>query len=127
MTLQTIDPVAAKRLIDSGALLIDIREPHEHVRERVPGAYNAPLSRLQSLPADATTIIFHCRSGARTSSNAARLAAAVGCEAYILDGGIGAWKKAGLPVVVDRGKPRGLGRLLDLMPWNRRGRSQAAV
>jgi rhodanese-related sulfurtransferase len=126
MTLQTIDPVTAKRLIDRGALLVDIREPHEHVRERVPGACNAPLSRLQSLPADAKAIIFHCRSGARTSGNAARLAAAVGCEAYILDGGIEAWKKAGLPVVVDRGKLRGMAKLLGLMPWSRRGLSREA-
>ncbi len=105
MTLQTIDPVTAKRLVDNGgALLVDIREPGEYAREHVPGARNAPLSQLGSLPTDAKAIVFHCRSGARTSSNASRLAAAAGCEAYILDGGIAAWKKAGLPVAVDRGQ-----------------------
>lgn len=105
MTLQTIDATAAKRLIDSGALLVDIREADEHARERVPGARNMPLSRLGALPADARAIVFHCRSGARTSANADRLAGAAGCEAYILEGGIEAWKKAGLPVAVDRGQP----------------------
>ena len=95
MTLQTIDPAAAKRLIDEGAILVDIREPDEHGRERVPGARNAPLSRLDTLPANAKAMVFHCRSGARTSANAARLADAAGCEAYILEGGIDAWKKAG--------------------------------
>ena len=105
MTLQTIDPVTAKRLIDNGALLVDIREPDEHARERVPGARNTPLSRLGSLPADAKAIVFHCRSGARTSANAARLAATAGCESYLLEGGIDAWKKAGLPVATDRGQP----------------------
>jgi len=105
MTLQTIDPVTAKRLIDNGALLVDISEPDEHARERVPGARNTPLSRLGSLPADAKAIVFHCRSGARTSANAARLAAAAGCESYLLEGGIDAWKKAGLPVATDRGQP----------------------
>ena len=79
MTLQTIDPVTAKRLIDDGAVLVDIREPDEHAREHVPGARNTPLSRLDSLPADAKAIVFHCRSGARTSGNAARLAAAADC------------------------------------------------
>ena len=50
MSLQTIDPVAAKRLIDEGAVLVDIREADEHARERVPGARNQPLSRLGPLP-----------------------------------------------------------------------------
>ena len=50
-------------------------------------------------------MVFHCRSGARTSANAARLADAAGCEAYILEGGIDAWKTAGLPVAVDRRQP----------------------
>ena len=34
-----------------------------------------------------------------------RLAAAAGCEAYILEGGIDAWKRAGLPVLTDRRQP----------------------
>lgn len=105
MTLQTIGPVAAKRLIDDGALLIDVREPDEHARERVPGARNRPMSRLGDLPADAGAVVFHCRSGARTSANASRLAAAANCQAYVLEGGIDAWKKAGLPVVADRRQP----------------------
>lgn len=105
MPLQTIDTVAAKRLIDEGALLVDVREPDEHARERVPGARNVPLSRLGALPAEATAIVFHCRSGARTAANADRLAEAAACQAYILEGGIDAWKRAGLPIAVDRGQP----------------------
>jgi rhodanese-related sulfurtransferase len=51
-------------------------------------------------------VIFHCRSGARTKGNAARLAAvSPKCETYILEGGLDAWKKAGLPVALDRSKP----------------------
>ena len=106
MTLKTIDPMEAKRLIDQGALLVDIREADEHARERVPGARNKPLSRLGSLPAgQANAVIFHCRSGARTTANAPRLAAATDCQAYILEGGIDAWRKAGLPVLADRSQP----------------------
>jgi rhodanese-related sulfurtransferase len=51
-------------------------------------------------------LVFHCRSGARTAGNAGRLAAASeGCEAFILEGGLEAWKKAGLPVSIDRRQP----------------------
>lgn len=106
MTLQTITPAHAKRLIDDGALLIDVREADEHARERVPGAQNHPLSRLTAIRADdARIVIFHCRSGARTAAHAGRLAAASDCEAYVLAGGIDEWKKAGLPVTVNRRQP----------------------
>ena len=106
MSLETIDPIAAKRLIEEGAILVDIREADEHAREHVPGARHQPLSRLGSVPAgQAKAVIFHCRSGARTSANAPRLAAATDCQAYILEGGIEAWKKAGLPVLADRSQP----------------------
>jgi rhodanese-related sulfurtransferase len=106
MSLPTIDPVRAKRLIDEGAVLVDIREADERARERVPGARHNPLSRLAAVEAhDARAVIFHCRSGARTAANASRLEAAAGCQAYILEGGIDAWKKAGLPVATDASQP----------------------
>ncbi len=103
--MKAIDPIRAKRLIDQGALLIDIREPDEHLRERVPGARNQPLGKLAPLKTGATAVIFHCRSGARTAANAQRLAGMADCESYILDGGIDAWKKAGLPVAIDAHQP----------------------
>ena len=110
MILQTIDPASARRLIDEGAVLVDIRERDEFARERVPGARNLPLSGLSSardggVTADAKAVIFHCRSGNRTQLNAARLADAARCQAYLLEGGLDAWKKAGLPVAVDTRQP----------------------
>ena len=41
----------------------------------------------------------------RTAQNADRLRAAAPCEAYILEGGLDAWKKAGLPVFTDKSQP----------------------
>ena len=108
MSLPHISPDDAKRLIDQGARLIDIRDPDEHARERVPGAANLPLSKLCSgaVQDSGTPVIFHCRSGNRTAMNAPLLKQASSSpEAFILDGGIEAWKKAGLPVAVDRKQP----------------------
>lgn len=106
MSLPTIDVAAARRLLDQGAVLVDVREADEHARERVPGARNVPLSRLVEVDAPAgKAVIFHCRSGARTAANAARLGAAAACDAYVLEGGLDAWKKAGLPVAFDRRQP----------------------
>jgi hypothetical protein len=50
-------------------------------------------------------VIFHCRSGNRTAANAERLANDCEGQAYLLEGGIEAWKAAGLPVNQDQGQP----------------------
>jgi rhodanese-related sulfurtransferase len=107
--LKAIPPQRAAELARQGAILVDIREADEYARERIPGSRHHALSRIDKIMPvgkDGEILVFHCRSGARTRGNAARLAAAAGrCEAYILDGGIDAWKKAGLPVTIDRSRP----------------------
>ncbi|MCZ8146355.1 MAG: rhodanese family protein [Roseomonas sp.] len=108
--LNTITPDEAARLLrDGGATLVDVREADEHARERIPGARNLPLSRLEEAELavhQGKPVLFHCRSGARTAGNADRLAAKAGlCEAYVVEGGLDAWKRAGLPVAEDRRQP----------------------
>lgn len=106
MTLPVIDFAHAKRLIGEGAILLDVRERDEHAREHVPGARHHALSRLSAIDTTGVSaVIFHCRSGHRTGGNAPRLAASVDCDADILEGGIDAWKKAGLAVTIDRHQP----------------------
>ena len=119
MSLPTLSPEQAKRLLDQGAMLIDIREADEHARERIAGARHLPLSKLDE--ADLAVhagkpVIFHCRSGARTLANGPRLAGKIGegCEAYVVAGGLDAWKKAGLPVSADRRQPIELQRQVQL-------------
>ncbi len=104
MPLPHISPADAKLLIDRGAVLIDIRDLDEHARERIPAARNRPLSKLRegSVGEGASAIVFHCKSGNRTRMNAPPLAKAASVDAFILDGGIEAWKKAGLPVARGR-------------------------
>jgi rhodanese-related sulfurtransferase len=119
MALPTVSAADARRLIDEGAILVDIREPDEHAREKVPGARNLPLSRLDEAELavqQGKPVIFHCRSGARTLGNGQRLAARVvdGCQAFVLEGGLDAWKKAGLPVVADRRQPLELQRQVQI-------------
>jgi rhodanese-related sulfurtransferase len=87
MSLQRISPDNAKRLIDKGALLIDIRGEDEHGRECIPGARNCPVNEMGKLDAAAGPVVFYCRTGNRTAVNSARLAAAAGCEAYAIEGG----------------------------------------
>ena len=104
MTLTKITPAEARARIADGAVLIDIRAADEHARSRIPDARNAPLGSELNL-GDAPAVIYHCRSGVRTDANAAQLAAASPCEAYLLEGGIDAWREAGLPVITDAKAP----------------------
>jgi rhodanese-related sulfurtransferase len=100
-SLKTIDPQRAADLMRQGAVLVDVREAHEHAAEHIPGARHFALSGIDPdhpIEAGDTVLIFHCKSGGRTNLHAGRLAAAAGrCEAYVLGGGIEAWRRAGLP------------------------------
>lgn len=117
MTLKSLSPQAAAALLEQGAVLVDIRQLDEHARERIPQARHEPLAQLQQAglrmePAPA--VIFHCRSGTRTQMNAQVLSRCSDCEAYALEGGLDAWKRAGLPVVTDAGQPLELQRQVQI-------------
>lgn len=118
MTLKSLSPQDARALLAQGAKLIDIRSADEHARECIQGATHVPMEHLdqQGLPADTQgTVIFHCRSGNRTRLNASRLAGCAQGEAYALEGGLDAWKKAGLPVQVDASAPLELQRQVQMV------------
>lgn len=112
-TLNPLTPdEAARRLAQGVAVLIDIREPDEFARRRARGAHSRPLSSLdaggldlEGGRPDALEVIFTCRSGMRTGANGARLAAACAGPAHVLEGGLDAWDRAGLPVETDARAP----------------------
>ena len=119
MSLPRISPTEARRLLDGGAVLIDIREADERAREKIAGTRHLPLSRLDEADLalhEGRPVIFHCKSGARTAGHSPRLAQKTGetCEAFIIEGGLDAWRKAGLPVVTDRRQPIELQRQVQI-------------
>lgn len=116
MSLPVISPVAARQLMAKGALLVDIRGAGEHAREHIGEARHLPMEQLLNGAGieNAPAVIFHCRSGNRTLLNAGALAACADCQAYILEGGLDAWKKAGLPVVLDATQPMELQRQVQI-------------
>ena len=101
---------AARELETGEALLVDIREPGERVKEgAIAGAIAAPRGVLEFW-ADPSSryhreqlrperrIILHCAAGGRSALAAATLQE-MGYERVAhLDGGIRAWKEAGRPV-----------------------------
>ena len=116
--LPSVDPATVQAWLECGqAVLIDVREPDEHARERIAGARLVPLSRLETgnlLGEPGRSLVFHCNSGNRTAQAAALLARAGDREVYQLAGGLQAWKRAGLPVVVDRRAPLPLMRQVQI-------------
>ena len=116
MTLAALRPEEVERMIADGAMLVDIRDPDEHARERIAGAANHPLAGIEQLAMHLGPTIFHCRSGMRTQANALRLAAAgVGSPCYILAGGIDAWRSSGRSTIVDRRQPLEIMRQVQLV------------
>ena len=104
LTPETVE----ERVRQGHALLIDIREDDEFARRHIPGALSRPLSPFDAiaLPEMAgTDVIFTCRSGMRTATNNERLAAPVDGNAYVLEGGLDNWVRAGLPVESNRKAP----------------------
>jgi rhodanese-related sulfurtransferase len=107
--LHKLSPQQVRERIDAGhAVLIDIREPDEYARSHIKGAQSQPLSVWEkahlSVDPDAD-VIFTCRSGMRTAGACDRLAARVTGDAFVLDGGLNAWEKAGLPVETNADAP----------------------
>jgi rhodanese-related sulfurtransferase len=101
---QTISPAEAQRRIEAGAVLIDIRNPDEYARAHIPCARNLPLTQIGRIEG-APEVIFHCKSGMRTSANAQALEATTDAPVFLLEGGFDAWQKAGLDCKVDKAQP----------------------
>ena len=107
-----IDPTAAQALLARGeAVLIDVREPDEHARERIAGATLMPLGSLTAekvAALGAKRVLIHCKSGRRGGDATARcgVLAARGIAVSNVRGGIEAWRAAGLPTVVDLARNR---------------------
>jgi sulfur-carrier protein adenylyltransferase/sulfurtransferase len=82
-------------------VLIDVREPWEHEQMRIPGALLIPLgdlpARLAELPED-RDIYVHCRMGGRSARAVEYLREHGRPRARNVEGGVDAWKEAGLPV-----------------------------
>ena len=118
-----IDARTLKGWLDSGrAVLIDIREADEYAREHIPGARHVPLSGFNASDFDGEHDrigVFHCASGNRTASAAAQLMQTAFGEVYLLQGGLQAWRNAGLPVNVNRKAPLPLMRRRGLVAWAR--------
>jgi rhodanese-related sulfurtransferase len=98
-----VDAVEAARLVEEGALLLDVREPDEWEGGHAPTAVHVPLATLPAnRPPTGQPIVAVCRSGSRSARATAALSG-WGYDVVNLAGGMQAWEAAGLPVVATDG------------------------
>lgn len=66
----TISGAEARRLVEGGARLIDVRTPEEYAAGHIEGAVNIPLQELagrtSEIGSKETAVILYCRSGNRS-------------------------------------------------------------
>ena len=99
-----LDPAALASLLrERPVTVVDVREPAEWATGHIEGAIHVPLATVKADPEGTLppgALVFVCAKGGR-SAQAAQVARKHGRdEVFNLDGGMGAWLSAGLPVEV---------------------------
>ena len=116
--MKALTPMQARALTAQGAVLVDVRSADERARQYIPGSLHLPLESLEAAgmpPEIKQGAIFYCRSGNRTRLNAALISNCMRGRCpddslYVLEGGLDAWKRAGLDVERDVSRPLELQR-----------------
>jgi rhodanese-related sulfurtransferase len=93
---QTIDHDTARRLLEGGITVIDVRTPGEYAElGHLPGALLIPVDLIASAPAvleqDIESILVYCEHGVRSRTASEVLAAAGIREVLNLAGGMAVW------------------------------------
>ena len=106
-TISAVDAAAARAEAvgalagQSAPILLDVRERHEFVAVRVPGALRYPTStfvqRFEELPRDRPIHVV-CHTGNRSAAVTAFLLRNGWGEVWNVAGGMDAWERAGLEV-----------------------------
>lgn len=105
---QEVCPTTTRRLLDEGAVLIDVRAPSEVAvfAFDVPNVLNIPLSELEQrwteVPRD-RPVVFACDTGARSLKAAYFLQFHGYANVSHMGGGLVKWSIKGFPVTGQRG------------------------
>ena len=101
--IETISPTEALRRHRAGALLVDVREPHERITGHASGAIGVAQTLLQddpqaALPDRAVEVMLICEMGGRSRNAGHALVAAGYLRVASVEGGTRRWIAEGLPV-----------------------------
>lgn len=83
------------------ATIVDIRSPEEFAKGSLPNARNLPAEKLKDgariLKKDKPVIVI-CANGRAAGKAAAQLRLSGFNDVFVLNGGLAAWREAGLPI-----------------------------
>ena len=102
--VKEIDALSLKEMMDKGEeiQLLDVRSQAEFAQGIIKGGEFAPLHtvplKMNELDKD-KTIVFYCRSGARSAQACSFVAQNGGIEALNLRGGIISWYQSGFEII----------------------------
>ncbi len=102
--IKEIDATALNEMIaeDKDVYLYDVRSQAEFSQGIIEGGVFMPMHtvplKMNELPTD-KTIVFYCRSGARSGQVCAYVSENAGIEALNLRGGIISWHQSGFEIV----------------------------
>lgn len=99
-----VAPNEAIRLMNEGAVLVDLRSANQFKDGHIEGARNVPGDQLAADPKaldrlSGKTVVLYCDSGTTTGAAQRTLARAGAKSVFGLRGGLAAWKQENLPVV----------------------------
>lgn len=103
-----VGPAALTALINrDNALVVDLRPQADFEKGHIAGSRNVQMSQFdpenkQLATARSLPVVLVCKAGQTSSGAAARLRKAGFERVYVLDGGIGAWQQADLPLAKGR-------------------------
>ena len=103
-----IQPAGLTALVNrENALVVDLRPIGDFEKGHIPGAKNVQMSQFdpenkQLAAARALPVVLVCKAGQVAGGAAKRLRKAGFEKVFVLDGGIGAWQQAGLPLAKGR-------------------------
>jgi phage shock protein E len=88
---------------DKNAVVLDVRTKEEYKQRHIPGSvqidFNSPDFEKEVAKLDKNkTYLVHCAAGVRSARACKKMDALKFSRLYNLEGGMGAWEKAGKPV-----------------------------
>lgn len=106
---KALRPAGLTALVNrDNALVVDLRPIADFEKGHIPGSKNVQMSQFdpenkQLAPARSLPVVLVCKTGMAAGDAAKRLKKAGFENVYVLDGGIGGWQQADLPLAKGRG------------------------
>src|SRR6476469_10782732 len=104
-SMPEVSPPDAKKIIEAGSQVVDVRTDVEYEAGHIPGASHIPVADLQQRSGEFDkdkAVLLYCRSGNRSGPIADAFAAS-GFDEHSIEGGLLAWSEAGLELEPDGG------------------------